>query len=292
MPYNYLETLIRPYQKSLNNTETTIAEHMIELGSEVVNKTLANLADETGLSEATIFKFVKKIGFSGFQNFKISVASNFRTFEERSNELIVFSDISETDSPFVIAQKVVHTNVGLLENLIATLDEELLNKALDLLISSETINFFGQGASSIVAYDSYHKFLRTKFHCQYAQDYHIQLTYATKLGPNDCAILFSHSGNTKETIEVAKILYENKVKIIVLTGDPTSELVKLSNAAFVVLSKESAFRSETLTSRLVYLTIIDIIYTSIMYADEQQNRKALLDIRRALSVTRDREDLP
>lgn len=292
MPYNYLETLIRPYQKSLNNTETKIAEHMIELGSEVVNKTLANLADETGLSEATIFKFVKKIGFSGFQNFKISVASNFRTFEERSNELIVFSDISETDSPFVIAQKVVHTNVGLLENLIATLDEELLNKALDLLISSETINFFGQGASSIVAYDSYHKFLRTKFHCQYAQDYHIQLTYATKLGPNDCAILFSHSGNTKETIEVAKILYENKVKIIVLTGDPTSELVKLSNAAFVVLSKESAFRSETLTSRLVYLTIIDIIYTSIMYADEQQNRKALLDIRRALSVTRDREDLP
>ena len=292
MPYNYLETLIRPYQKSLNNTETTIAEHMIELGSEVVNKTLANLADETGLSEATIFKFVKKIGFSGFQNFKISVASNFRTFEERSNQMIVFSDISETDSPFVIAQKVVHTNVGLLENLIATLDEELLNKALDLLTSSETINFFGQGASSIVAYDSYHKFLRTKFHCQYAQDYHIQLTYATKLGPNDCAILFSHSGNTKETIEVAKILYENNVKIIVLTGDPTSELVKLSTAAFVVLSKESTFRSETLTSRLVYLTIIDIIYTSIMYADEQENRKALLDIRRALSVTRDREDFP
>lgn len=292
MPYNYLETLIRPYQKSLNNTETTIAEHMIELGSEVVNKTLANLADETGLSEATIFKFVKKIGFSGFQNFKISVASNFRTFEERSNQMIVFSDISETDSPFVIAQKVVHTNVGLLENLIATLDEELLNKALDLLTSSETINFFGQGASSIVAYDSYHKFLRTKFHCQYAQDYHIQLTYATKLGPNDCAILFSHSGNTKETIEVAKILYENNVKIIVLTGDPTSELVKLSTAAFVVLSKESTFRSETLTSRLVYLTIIDIIYTSIMYADEQQNRKALLDIRKALSITRDRSDLP
>ena len=82
------------------------------------------------------------------------------------------------------------------------------------------------------------------------------------------------------------------MKIIVLTGDPTSELVKLSTAAFVVLSKESTFRSETLTSRLVYLTIIDIIYTSIMYADEQQNRKALLDIRKALSVTRDREDFP
>ncbi|MGO4927083.1 MurR/RpiR family transcriptional regulator [Fundicoccus sp. Sow4_F4] len=292
MAYNYLETLIRPYQKSLNKTESIIATHMIALGNDVVNKTLANLSEETGLSEATIFKFVKKIGFSGFQNFKISVASNFRTFEERSNEMIVFSDISESDSPFVIAQKLVNTNIELLENLIGTLDEELLESAIELINSSDTINFFGQGASSIVAYDSYHKFLRTKFHCQYTQDYHIQLTYATKLGPNDCAILFSHSGNTKETIEVARILYENGVKIIVLTGDPSSDLVKLSSAAFVVLSKESAFRSETLTSRLVYLTIIDIIYTAVMYDDEQQNRKALLDIRRALSVTRYREDLP
>lgn len=291
MTYNYLKTLIQPYMKSLNKTETIIAEHMINLGSEVVNKTLANLSDETGLSEATIFKFVKKIGFSGFQNFKISVASNFRTYEERSNEMIVFSDISKSDSPFVIAQKLVNTNVELLENLIATLDEDLLENAISLITSSETINFFGQGASSIVAYDSYHKFLRTKFHCQYSLDYHIQLTYATKLGPNDCAIIFSHSGNTKETIEVAKILHENNVKMIVLTGEPSSDLVKLSSAAFVVLSKESAFRSETLTSRLVYLTIIDIIYTVIMYDDEQQNRKALLDIRHALSVTRYKEHL-
>ena len=291
MTYNYLKTLIQPYMKSLNKTETIIAEHMINLGSEVVNKTLANLSDETGLSEATIFKFVKKIGFSGFQNFKISVASNFRTYEERSNEMIVFSDISKSDSPFVIAQKLVNTNVELLENLIATLDEDLLENAISLITSSETINFFGQGASSIVAYDSYHKFLRTKFHCQYSLDYHIQLTYATKLGPNDCAIIFSHSGNTKETIEVAKILHENNVKMIVLTGEPSSDLVKLSSAAFVVLSKESAFRSETLTSRFVYLTIIDIIYTVIMYDDEQQNRKALLDIRHALSVTRYKEHL-
>ena len=286
MTYNYLETLILPYRKSLNSTETLIADHMIELGSEVVNKTLANLSEETGLSEATIFKFVKKIGFSGFQNFKISVASNFRTFEERSNELVVFSDISKDDSPYVVAQKVVNTNIELLENLIATLDEALLEEAIQLLTSSNTINFFGQGASSIVAYDSYHKFLRTDFHCQYAQDYHIQLTYATKLGPNDCAILFSHSGNTKQTIEVAKILHQNKVKMIILTGDPSSALVKLANVAFVVLSKESEFRSETLTSRLVYLTIIDIIYTSMMYVGEDQNRKALLDIRRALSVTK------
>ena len=59
-----------------------------------------------------------------------------------------------------------------------------------------------------------------------------------------------------------------------------------------MLSKESAFRSETLTSRLVYLTIIDIIYTAGMNEDEQQNRKALLAIRSALSVTRYHEDLP
>ncbi|QQP69534.1 MurR/RpiR family transcriptional regulator [Carnobacterium sp. CS13] len=286
MSYNYLEKLLRPYMKSFNDTEKIIADHFISLGNEVVNKTLSNLADDTGLSEATIFKFVKKIGYDGFPNFKISVASNFRSIEERKNELIIFSDVSKEDSSYTIAQKLVHSNQVALDNLIESLDEERINRALDLIYDSKTIHFFGQGASSVIALDSYHKFLRTRFHCNYISDYHMQLSYATKLGPDDCVFLFSHSGETIETIEVAKILRNNKVKIIVLTGNHHTDLVKLSNISFVVDSEESAFQSETLTSRILYLTIIDILYVALMYHDEAKNKESLEKIRQALSVTK------
>lgn len=286
MPTNYLEMLLRPRMKNFNDTETTIAEHFIDLGIEVANKTLSNLSEDTGFSEATIFKFVKKLGFDGFQTFKISVASNFSKRSDRRHDLTVFSDITKNDSSYVIAQKVVNSNKELLENMMQSLDEELLNQALELIYPSKTLHFFGQGASSIIAFDGYHKFLRTNFSCNYISDYHMQLSYATKLTNDDCVFLFSHSGETLETIEVAKILRAYGAKIISLTGNPASELVELSDVSFIVYSEESAFRSETLTSRLLYLTLLDILYVNVMYHDEEKNKKSLENIRNALSITK------
>ena len=115
--------------KNFNETEKMIAEHFIQLGKDVVSKTLTELSDEIKVSESTIFKFVKKIGFSGFQDFKISVASNFRS----NDELVVFADIRNTDSAYVIAQKIVHSNKQLLENLLHSLKEEQLDTALQLI---------------------------------------------------------------------------------------------------------------------------------------------------------------
>lgn len=259
---------------------------MHKLSNDIVNKTLSNLADDTGFSEATIFKFVKKIGYDGFPNFKISVASNFRTIEERKNELAVFSDVSKKDSSYTIAQKLVYSNKVALDNMVESLDETKINLALSLISDSRVLHFFGQGASSVIALDSYHKFLRTEFHCNYIFDYHMQLSYATKLGPNDCVFLFSHSGETIETIEVAKILCANHVKIIVLTGNHHTDLVKLSTVAFIVDSEESVFQSETLTSRILYMTIIDILYVAMMYHDEAKNKESLERIRKALAITK------
>lgn len=286
MPHNYLQKLLFPRRKHFNDTESLIADHLLKLGGDVVNKTLSSLSEEIGVSEATIFKFVKKIGFEGFQNFKISVASNFRENIPYEGELTAFTDISKNDSALVMAQKVVNSSQESLENLINSLTEKELLDALEIINSSETIHFFGQGASSVVAFDSYHKFLRTNFQCNYIFDYHMQLSYATKLTQKDCVFLFSHSGKTNETIEVAKILRKNGVKIISLTGNPNSKLVKISDISFVIYSEESTFRSETLTSRILYLTLIDILYVNVMYHNEAENKKSLDKIRNALNVTK------
>lgn len=288
MAVNYLEKLLRNRLKGFSEAEKNIAEHFISLGNAVVNKTLSELSNDIGVSESTIFKFVKKIGFEGFQDFKISVASNSRTSEERSHEIVVFADISSSDSAYVIAQKIVNSNKFLLENLLHSLNEDQLNQALKLIYPSKSVHFFGQGASSVIALDSYHKFLRTKLPCNYVADYHMQLSHVTKLGTDDCVFLFSHSGETIETIEIAKILRENQVKIITLTGNDNSELVKLSDVSFVVYSEESAFRSESLTARILYLTIIDIIYVAVMYHDEAKNKHSLESIRKALTITKTR----
>jgi len=285
MKSKYLDTLLLKHKASFSDTEKIIANHFKKLGTDVINKTLSNLAEETEVSEGSFYKFVKKLGFDGFQHFKISIASTIQPTTSESPDMTTFSDISKEDSAYVIAQKVLSSTEEALSNLLLSIEEDL-NKALDIIDSSETLHFFGQGASTILAFDSYHKFHRSHYRCNYIIDYHMKLTYSTKLGPTDCVFLFSHSGKTTETIEVARVLRKNDVKVITLTGNPKSELVKLSNVSLVVFSEESIFRSESLTAKVLYLTLIDILFVNVMYNDEERNTQSLNKIRQAISITR------
>lgn len=277
--------LLIKHKSNFSETEKRIAHYLEEVGVDVVNKTLANLSSETGISEGSFYKFVKKLGFDGFQHFKISIASSSIP-EEQPTEITAFSDITKEDTPYVVAQKVLSFTQNALSDLLFFIDEDDIMAALDLISGSETLHFFGQGASSILAFDTYHKFHRSHYRCNYIEDYHMQLSYSTKLGPNDCVFLFSHSGKTVETLEVAKILRENNAKVILLTGNPQSKLGELADTTLVVYSDKSLFRSESLTAKVLYLTLVDILYVNIMHTDEEKNSASLNKIRKAISITR------
>lgn len=269
MPTNYIEQVLRPYMKNLNKTEARIASYFIEVNQNIINKTISELSQEIGVSESTIFKFVKKIGYAGFQDFKISLASNYKNDSEQTTKTNVFSDIAEDDSLNDIFQKVIIPKVKFLEYLLETINEELIEEAVEMIHQSGILFFSGVGGSSVIAYDSFHKFLRTEFQCQYISDFNLQLTYSKKIDKNCLAFLFSHSGTTKEVIELATSLKKNGAKIISLTGNYGTPLEELSDISFVVSSEESALRSQTLSSRILYMTIIDILYVIIMYRDSK-----------------------
>ncbi|MGO4940715.1 MurR/RpiR family transcriptional regulator [Fundicoccus sp. Sow4_D5] len=288
MKKGFLKLLIRNNLHLLSKTDKKLADYFLKLNEELINKTIANLSDETGISQTTIFNFVKKLGFEGFQDFKITLATNIEMNDnvDSENSINIYSDITTHDTPSEIADKIINFNKISLDTLKVTLDREKLTHVIDLLSNVENIHFYGQGGSSIVAYDSFHKFLRSKYNCSYIVDYHLQLGYSTKLKKTDAVFLFSHSGYTIETINLAKQVKKSEATLITLTGNPGSELVKYSDESLIVISEESKFRSESLSSRILYLTVMDIIHTAIMYKDEINNQASFDQLRDALAVTR------
>ncbi len=278
----YLKNLFKSYISEYSKTEKVIAQYFLSLGPKLPLKTLEELSEEISVSKTSIFKFVKKHGFDGFQDFKITLAQNNYSQSDRSNDLVVFSDISTSDSTFTIAQKVIQSSQASLNNLLQSLTEEQLNQVIDMVQHSQFLHFFGLGSSTTIAYDSYHKFIRSKYRCNYIQDHHMQISYATKLNEQDCVFLFSHSGKSIETINLAKVLKENNVNIILLTGNALSKLLEYADSSFIVDSEEASLGSESLSSRNLYLTIMDIIYTAIMYQDEDYNKESIANIRKAL----------
>ncbi|UPQ86606.1 MurR/RpiR family transcriptional regulator [Ignavigranum ruoffiae] len=285
MANTYLKQLIKKNKKNFSKSENLLADYFMNIGEDLINKTISEISLESEISQTTVFNFVKKLGFSGFQNFKIELATNTSN-KYQNGPLTAYSDITAHDSPMEIAHKIISFNIQSLKNLVNNLEENDIKNAVSLVNSSSALHFFGQGGSSVVAFDAYHKFLRSTYNCSYNPDYHIQLSYATKLNKGDCAFLFSHNGETIETINIARTLKNRDCSVICLTGNPSSPLLEYVDQAFIITSDESKFRTESLTSRILYLTVIDIIYTLIMYLNEDENYSNIENIRHTLEVTK------
>lgn len=286
----YLLNIIKQNKNKFSTSEDSLVDYFLQLkNDELVNKTLADMANETEISQTTIYNFVKKLGFNGFQDFKIKLASNSIS-PTQPERLVNYREIDPTDSYIDVAKKTIHFNQQSLENLVNFLDEKTLQRIVRLLEKSQNIYFFGQGGSSVIALDSYHKFLRSKLNCHYVSDYYIQLSICSKLTKKDCVFLFSHSGDSLETINLAKILQKNNCPIICITGNPVGKILKLSTESVIAFSQEAKYRTESLTSRLLYQTVMDILYTIIMFKDEEENEQVLKKIRRAISLSKTSED--
>lgn len=286
----YLLNIIKQNKNKFSTSEDALVEYFLQLkNDELVNKTLADMASDTDISQTTIYNFVKKLGFNGFQDFKIKLASNSIN-PTQPERFMNYTEIAPSDSYIEVAQKTIHFNQQSLEHLINFLDEKTLHRIVRLLEKSNNIYFLGQGGSSVVAMDSYHKFLRSKLNSHYVSDYHMQLTICSKLTKDDCVFLFSHSGDSLETINLAKILQKNHCPVICITGNPTGKILKLATESVIAFSQEAKYRTESLTSRLLYQTVMDILYTIIMFKDEEENEKVLRKQRSALSLSKTSED--
>lgn len=286
MSKSYFKKIFGPYSNDYSRTESKIAKHLIKINHEVANKTIRELSEEIGVSKTAIFDFVKKHGFDGFQSFKIEIAQNQGISNKSGDGLVAFPDILSGDNPYLIAQKVVKFSESSIKELIYSITEKKLINILDLINSSNNLHFFGHGLSSVIALDSYHKFTRTKYTAHYVADFHMQLSHIAKLTDQDCVFLFSHSGESVEIIRLAKILHSKNIKTIVLTGNPISELTNYADISLVINSHEAFLESESLLSRTLYITMMDIIYISVLYSDENENKKTIGFIRDALSKSK------
>lgn len=288
MKNHYLDQRIRLKMGSLSETEQKISDYFTHTDEVLSMKTLEELAGEISVSQSSIYQFVKKIGYSGFQDFKIDIArnTNYQPAFQNVNHMTGADDISPEDSSIDIAKKVLQSNIYSLSNSIHFLTEDLLNEVLALIYSAKTLHFFGLGGSTIVAFDSFHKFIRTNYRCNHLFDYHMQLSFATKLTSEDCVFIFSHSGQTKETINLARQIKKTPAKLIALTGNSGSELVALADKAIIVLTEETVFRTESLASRISYLTVMDILYTNVMHHNYDQNVESMKKIRDNISTTK------
>ncbi|MGY3715729.1 MurR/RpiR family transcriptional regulator [Sutcliffiella cohnii] len=262
-------------------TERKIADYILKNPNKIIHSSINQLAEDLDVADSTVFRFCKRIGYKGYQAMKISLAS-----EVVSPIKDIHENVDEGDSFDTIASKVFRANIETLEDTLQIVDEEQLQLAVDTIVSSRSVHLFGSGGSSIIALDAYHKLVRTGLNVQTVTDTHFQLMAASQLTEQDCAVLISHSGSSKDILHILNVVKKNNVKTIAITNFAKSTLSAGVLVPLYTSSKETDFRSEALSSRIAQLTLIDVLYVNILLKKGEEGQAALKKMREAILVKR------
>jgi RpiR family carbohydrate utilization transcriptional regulator len=166
-----------------------------------------------------------------------------------------------------------------------TIDHGVVNEVVDKLIDAERIYFFGLGTSGAVARDAENKFFRFNLPVSFHDDVLMMRMLASTGRSGDVFFVISHTGRTKEVIEISEIAVDNGSTVIALTS-PGSPLSLISSISLEVNVPENTDEYMAMTSRIAHLVILDVLATGFTLRRGPDFLSHLEKIKSSLKPTR------
>ena len=240
----------------LRKSEAKVANFVLENARDVINLRIADLASRSEVSEPTVIRFCRAIGFDGFQSFKLQLA------QQLGAGMYTQFDVDDTDTVADLIGKVFDTTVGSLITVRDELDPASLEKAINLLSAARRVEFYGFGASGSVASDAQHKFFRLQLSAAAYTDPHIQHMSAISLGKEDVVVAISQSGKTRALLESVRLAREAGATVIGITPQATPLAERCSIPIYVNMEEDHQTVSPV-SSRIAHLVVIDVLATGV-----------------------------
>lgn len=244
--------------ESLSKMERKTAECMAENQDKLIYASITELAELAGTSEATVTRVCTKLGYSGFQALKVSVARELVSQQEKIHE-----DLKADSPPEMIIDKIFSSAIHTLTMTRKALDGKAVAGSIDALCRARRIVVIGNGNSGAIALDAQHKFLRIGLNVSAYTDDHMQMIAVVSMTKDDVLIAISHSGSSRDVAEAMQLAKENGATVISITNNGISPVSKLADIRLYTYSQETKYRTYAISSRMAELTIIDTLYTGV-----------------------------
>ena len=248
--------LLRQIENSLpdlRKSEKLVGEFVLQDPKSVITMKTAEASKAIGISEPTLIRFCKALGFSGYQEFKINLSQQLA-----ADDYFVMYEIEEDDSIHELCEKVFDTTISEILNVRSQINQNILEESIETLANANRVEFYAFGGSAPVAMDAQHKFFRLKIPSSFITDPHIQFMSANSLNENDVVVAISQSGTTSALVNSVKILRKAGVKVIgIMPGN--TPLANICNYPLTINVGENNRISKPNTSRIAYTAVNDVL---------------------------------
>ena len=266
MPQDLFVT-IKSHYNTFTRAEKHIADFVLSSAREVLYMSITELANACDVGDTSVFRFCRHLGKSGYQDFKVDLAQ--AVSDTHALPQLASCIVQSADSTDVMIQKVLNNNIAVLKETYQLIDPVTLDTTTQWLTEAAHICFFGVGASSTSALEANNRFLRVCPKSECMLDARMQMMRAALMDKNDVAVLFSYSGATKETIDIAKAAKEAGARCICISRFARSPLAELCDLLYLCGGNDGPLQSGSLSVKTSQLLLMEVLYIAYCQANPE-----------------------
>ncbi|PZF81359.1 MurR/RpiR family transcriptional regulator [Jiangella anatolica] len=252
---------LRASLATLSPAERRVAEAILRDPVGVIHQSVSQLAQDADTSAATVVRLCTGIGLRGYQELKITLATQSFSAPAR-----VHSDVEGDDDARAIARKILSSTSSALLSTAEALDSAVLGAIARRIMEASRVLLGAVGTSAPLAQDFAYRLTTLGIPATFVPDVHTQHVTARMLGPGDLLFVISHTGSTFETLAVARAARDSGAGTVALTSFTASPLTEIVDLALIAGSPETSYRVEAMASRIVHLAVLDALYVAIALA--------------------------
>ena len=260
-------------RENLSASENNTAIYILQHRQDVLSMSIQKLAKETYGSVSVIMRLCKKLGCTGYADFKRRLAAELqKTIDEKETYIDTNFPINAYDSFYEFSKKLYQLSKESLNDTYRKLSAADFEKATKIMTDAKRIAIFGLGDSYIQAELFRNKMMKINKHILFTNIPGEDGQLAGLLNKEDAAIVISYSGNTKAIMDIVTIVKNNLCKVISITSNPKSKLAKASDAVLLTTDKEDqSIKFSTFSSSLGIEFVLNNIYSYFFVKDYRNN---------------------
>ena len=263
-----------------------VAALILDDPGEAARSSIVDLAERAGTSTATITRFSRVLGFKGYAGLRVAIATETGRAEQARWDTDIDREIGPGDPLNRVLDVIAAADSSAIQETATRLDVDAIDRIATAIAGASRVELFGLGSSGTAGREMAFRLERIRIPCWYRPDPHSALTNAALLGPGDVAIALSHSGRTREAVEMLAEAGDHGALAVAVTSFARSPLAATADIVLSTAVHETTFRLAALSALHSQLLVLDLIYVAVAQRTYDRTTEAFELTARAVEAHR------
>lgn len=278
---------VRSISPSMPSAMLRISELVQQDPQAVLSMSISQLAEFTATSPATVTRFCKQVGFTGYVSFRVALAVSIGRHDKGNIwDTEIGRNFGPDETPDQILNAVLSAHMRTLQLTSSSLDIARIKRVATAIAKSRQLDIYGIGGSALVGRELQAQLFRIGINAHIHVECHAGLISGALLDSECVAIGISHSGDTEQTMSMLTVAKQSGALTVAVSGAADSMLARLADDCILTVAPDPYVKPENIGLRLGQMFIIDLIHLFVAQHDFERTSRNLSITAKAVSTRR------